>query len=147
MAERVDDVRGPTEVRAAGGLLWELTANDLRVLVVHRPHYDDWSFPKGKHGVGESDLECAVREIREETGFEVVVGEPLPDVDYVDHKGRPKTVAYWVMQRTDPMAAFLPNDEVDQVLWLGVDDALATLTYELDRHLLHEFLYLRNLHA
>jgi 8-oxo-(d)GTP phosphatase len=132
------------EVRAAGGLLWEMVFGELKVLVAHRPYYDDWSFPKGKHDPGETDLECAQREVREETGFDVVVGEPLPDVDYIDHKGRPKSVAYWAMERADAVSVFQPNDEVDQILWLAVDAALARLTYELDRHLLREFLLLRN---
>ena len=87
------------EVRAAGGLVWELVNGELVVLVVHRPRYEDWSFPKGKLDAGETDLQGAVREVEEETGFHVVVGEELPEVDYIDHKGRPKTVVYWAMRR------------------------------------------------
>lgn len=130
----------PKEVRAAGGLVWELVNGELVVLVVHRPHYEDWSFPKGKLDAGETDLQGAVREVEEETGFHVVVGEELPEVDYIDHKGRPKTVVYWAMQRADQRETFVANDEVDEVRWLGVDEARALLSYELDRQLLNEFL-------
>ena len=128
-------------VRAAGGLLWK-EINDLaHVLVVHRPHYDDWSFPKGKRDPGESDLECAVREVEEETGFTVVVGDCLPDVEYVDHRGRPKIVNYWVMTMHADSGNFIANDEVDEVRWLPLAEADVLLTYELDKHLLREFLF------
>ena len=48
-------------VRAAGGVV---TRNDAsEVLLVHRDRYDDWSFPKGKCELGESDEDCALREV------------------------------------------------------------------------------------
>jgi len=142
VSDRVTDNR-VTGVRAAGGLLWNDGGGVLRVLVVHRPHYDDWTFPKGKHEPGEDDLVCAVREVTEETGFTFVVGDPLPEVDYVDHKGRAKTVAYWAMRLAEGSGEFLPNDEVDEVRWLGIADARSILTYDLDRHLLQEFAFQR----
>lgn len=123
------------EVRAAGGLVWRAgLGSEIEVLVVHRPRYDDWSFPKGKCDPGEGFLEAAVREVREETGLEVVVGEELPDVRYVDHKGRPKRVRYWRMEAV--AGAFTPNDEVDEVRWLAPDAAAALLSYDHDRSLL-----------
>src|SRR3546814_634854 len=53
-----------------------------QVLVVHRPKYDDWSFPKGKLDRGEHITACAVREVREETGLDVRLGLPLVDQHY-----------------------------------------------------------------
>ena len=80
-------------VRACGGLI----LRDGLVVVVHRPKYDDWSFPKGKAHPGESDEECALREIDEETGLRVQLGEELATTTYVDAKGRPKRVRWWRM--------------------------------------------------
>jgi 8-oxo-dGTP pyrophosphatase MutT (NUDIX family) len=54
-----------TVVRAAGGLV----VRNGEVLLVHRPKYDDWTFPKGKAEDGETDEACALREVEEETGF------------------------------------------------------------------------------
>jgi 8-oxo-dGTP pyrophosphatase MutT (NUDIX family) len=129
-------------VRAAGGVVKRIRGGAVQVLLVHRPHYDDWSFPKGKHEVGETDLECALREVEEETGLLVAVGEALPTVEYVDHKGRDKTVAYWLMTVLEGSndEAFVVNDEVDEILWLDIDAALRTLTYPIDQVLLNEFL-------
>ncbi len=135
------------EVRAAGGVIWEEFDHELRVLVVHRPRYNDWSFPKGKHELGEDDLACAIREVTEETGFFVQVGEQLPEAHYTDHKGRPKTVAYWSMQRTPGSADFVANDEVDEALWLCPADVETKLTYEIDRQLLRQFIHLREIGA
>lgn len=126
-------------VVACGAVVWRRADPDalevLEVLVVHRPRYDDWSFAKGKIDRGETIEDCARRKVFEETGFAVTLGARLPDVGYVDRRGRNKVVHYWVATLTEPVA-FVPNDEVDEVRWLGVADARATLTYARDRDLL-----------
>ncbi len=128
-------------VRAAGGVIvFELNGEPL-VLATHRPHYDDWSIPKGKLDVGETEEQCAVREVLEETGLHVHLHEELPVANYIDHKGRPKTVRYWRMtldlqqHRVDVLPPFVPNDEVDEVRWLSPPDAQTLLHYEHDRDL------------
>jgi 8-oxo-dGTP diphosphatase len=123
------------EVLAAGCVVWRRTDDgDLEVLLVHRPRYDDWSFPKGKCDPGEGFEETAVREVREETGLEVALGPELPEVRYRDHKGRSKLVRYWAAHVGD--GTFEPNDEVDQVRWASVAEARAELTYHHDAALL-----------
>ena len=107
---------------------------DGEVLVVHRPRYDDWSLPKGKLERGESWEEAALREVLEETG---VGGRLLRELDgdsYTDRKGRPKQVRWWLMQ---PVAidAREPDDEVDEVRWVPLDEAEALLSYAHDRAL------------
>jgi len=103
-------------------------------MLVHRPRYDDWSFPKGKCADEESDEDCAHREVGEETGLRCRLGEELPPARYVDGKGRPKVVRYWEMTPTG--GDFSPNDEVDEVRWLGVSDARSALSYRHDREVL-----------
>ena len=130
-APRNDD----SAVRAAGCLVYRWRKNRLEVLVAHRPGYDDWSLPKGKVDPGESDLECALREVEEETGMRGEVGPELPPVRYrVD--GRDKVVRYWLLLHTG--GKFEPNDEVDDVRWLPPADAASILSYEHDRQLLAE---------
>ncbi len=92
-AERRAHVAVTGPVRAAGGVV----RRGDRVLVVHRPRYDDWTFPKGKADDGESDEDCAVREVREETGFSCRLVDELPSTSYTDSRGRPKVVRYWSM--------------------------------------------------
>ena len=125
-------------IRAAGGVLWRTHDHGrVEVLLVHRPQYDDWTFPKGKRDPGESDRQCAVREVEEETGMKPTVGEELPCTVYADRHQREKSVRYWEM--TVRKGAFQPNAEVDEVRWLGVAAARKRLTYDRDRPVLDAF--------
>ena len=133
----------PGEVAAAGGLVTRPAAGGtgtcaIEVALVHRPKYDDWSFPKGKLDPGETDEEAATREVREETGLECALGEEFATVRYVDSKGRPKRVRYWLMTVAggDPGSnSAIPNAEVDELRWLAPDDASTLLTYAHDQAL------------
>ena len=113
----------------------------LEVLLVHRPRYDDWTFPKGKAHAGESDEQCAVREVEEETGLRCRVEEELPSTAYRDGKGRDKRVRYWSMTACEGSAR--PQNEVDAVEWLTVGDARERLSYERDRNVLEAVAALR----
>jgi 8-oxo-dGTP diphosphatase len=117
------------EVHAAGAVVYR---EGPLFAVIHRPHRDDWSLPKGKLDPGEDFETAAVREISEEIGVLGALGTELPPVRYQDHKGRPKTVRYWLMDAGDP-PEFTVNDEVDELRWLPAEDALALLTYDADR--------------
>ena len=117
--------RGP--VRAAGGVVLD---DHGRVAVVHRPHRDDWSLPKGHLEAGESDEEAAVREVHEEAGIEARIVDDAGTTSYVDHHGRPKVVRYFVMTATG--GRFSPNDEADELRWIGPEE-LDLLTYADDR--------------
>ena len=97
---------------------------------MHRPAYDDWTFPKGKVDPGESDEDCAVREVEEETGLRCVLGRELPATGYDDARGRPKLVRYWVMDVAGGELRF--EHEVDEARWLTPDEAAELLSYERD---------------
>lgn len=118
-------------IEAAGGVVWRRgSKGSLKVLLVHRGRYDDWTFPKGKLDPGESHRHAALREVEEETGLRCKTGDELPEVRYADRKGRPKRVRYWSMEPVD--GTFVANDEVDEVRWLSVQDARDTLSYAHD---------------
>jgi 8-oxo-dGTP diphosphatase len=118
-------------IRAAGGVPWRPgTTGELEVLLVHRPRYDDWTFPKGKVKDGESDEEAAVREVEEETGLRCELGHELATTTYTDRRGRPKLVRYWAMGPV--RSAPGPRHEVDEIAWLSPEAALAKLSYERD---------------
>jgi 8-oxo-dGTP diphosphatase len=129
-------------IRAAGGVVWRQGQgkSNVEVAVVHRPRYDDWSFPKGKLTMGESDFEAAIREVFEETGYRVRPGRALGEVRYMRQNGahREKVVRFWAMQAVD--GAFTPNHEVDELRWLKLEDASPALTRESDREVLQRFM-------
>ena len=106
---------------------------------MHRPRYDDWSFPKGKRDdTDASDEETARREVQEETGLRCKLGAELGQTRYRDRRGREKLVRYWSMELLDdePGDSFTPNREVDQLRWCTPAEAERLLTYEHDRALL-----------
>ena len=126
------------EIRAAGAVLWRPSGRGREVALVHRPRYDDWSFPKGKPDGDERDEETALREVEEETGLRCRLGAPYGETRYEDSRGRHKVVRYWLMEPADPgpPAPFVPNREVDEVRWLEPAEAARLLTYPHDRQLL-----------
>lgn len=117
-------------VRAAGGVPVRAGPDGVEVLVVHRPQYDDWSFPKGKCDPGESDEACAVREVEEETGLRCALEGELPSTSYRDSKGRLKEVRYWRLRATGGSLEFA--HEVDGARWVSVGEARRLLTYHRD---------------
>lgn len=106
----------------------------MAVLLVHRPAYDDWTFPKGKCEPGETDEACAVREVEEETGLRCSLGRELPSTEYADARGRPKRVRYWRMEVESGELRF--EHEVDAARWLTTAAAAEELTYGRDLELL-----------
>ncbi len=131
-------------IRAAGGVLWRPTraAGDdgVEVAVIHRPRYDDWSLPKGKLTPGEAEVDGAIREVLEETGFHVRLGRSLGETRYLkesDGITRPKVVRWWAMEAMS--GAFVPTREVDELRWLSLGVAHGLLTRETDRDLLERF--------
>jgi 8-oxo-dGTP diphosphatase len=121
-------------VLAAGVVVWR---PGREVLLVHRPRYDDWSFPKGKLDPGEAAPVAAVREVREETGIDVRLGPPLPHQEYAVGAGH-KVVHYWVGWAVggDDVSGYEPNHEIDAVAWVPLDEARDRLTYRRDRETL-----------
>lgn len=129
--------------RAAGGVLWRPgpEPGSVEVGLVHRPRYDDWTFPKGKHKAGETDLEAAVREVMEETGHQVEVGPEVGQSSY-QRRGRTKVVRYWAMRMSG--GAFAASDEVDRLVWVSPAQAAQVLTYQRDLVVLNQFVSVLN---
>jgi 8-oxo-dGTP pyrophosphatase MutT (NUDIX family) len=121
-------------VRAAGGVVLRDGGGGPEVLLVHRPAHDDWSLPKGKAHRRESDEDCALREVEEETGLRCSLERELPSTRYRDARGRPKVVRYWAMRPVTGEAR--ARAEVDDVRWLPLDEARDQLTWPRDREVL-----------
>lgn len=140
-------------VVAAGGVVLDDTAGRLRVLVVHRPAYDDWSLPKGHVDEGETPVDTAVREVLEETGVEAhVTGEagttehPVALTRSGTTLDATKRVHWFTMRPADDAqdpAERTGDDEVDVAEWWRVERALTGLTHAGERQLLARVLDVR----
>jgi 8-oxo-(d)GTP phosphatase len=131
----------PTRTRivyAAGAVLWRPASETAapEICVIHRPRYNDWSLPKGKVDPGETAPVAAVREVFEETGHHSVLGRRLVTVSYPIEQGD-KKVYYWAARSTG--GEFAPGNEVDELVWLPVAEAMKKLDYEQDRKVLRRF--------
>ena len=145
-------------VRSAGALVWRfvdptrvavpgepIDPADIEVLMVHRPRYHDWSWPKGKAENGEPLVAAAVREVEEETGQVITLGVPLTTQRYRLGGGQTKEVHYWVgtpvpagyaSERLRAPVARAPRTEIDQTAWTSPERAADMLTRRGDRRLL-----------
>jgi 8-oxo-dGTP pyrophosphatase MutT (NUDIX family) len=136
--EEAEETGSPRQavIRAAGGVVVRAGTDGAEVLVVHRPRYDDWTFPKGKAELDESDEDCALREVEEETGLRCELVRELPSTSYVDAQGRRKLVRYWLMRPVGGELDFL--HEVDDAAWLAPGEAAKRLSYTRDLPLLDD---------
>ena len=120
-------------IHAAGGVV----VADGKVVIVHRPKYDDWSFPKGKLDEGETFEEAALREVEEETGLTCAIGEFLGEVEYGLENGNRKVVRFWKMRvLSGTIEDREATSEVDLIEWVGFDAAPGRLSYSIDADLL-----------
>ena len=125
------------DVLAAGAVLWRAGTHGPELALVHRPRYDDWSFPKGKLDAGEAMPFAAAREVSEETGYGCRLGALLGDVEYQVPEGS-KLVRYWAAEARGG-GEFTPNHETDELRWASAADAAKLLSYQRDLDLLRRF--------
>ena len=127
-------------IRAAGALLWRENSDlAIEVALIHRPRYDDWSLPKGKLEIGETALQCAYREVLEETGIRASFTRHLGAVEY-EESGQQKRVKYWAAYCALDQSDFIANDEVDQMKWLPATQALEQATHDSDKSIIEKFM-------
>ena len=129
-------------VYAAGGLVWRVVEDKLRILLIHRTKYRDVTLPKGKVDPGEMLAETAVREIFEETGIRVSLGAPVGVSRYTMANRKQKVVHYWAAEATDDAvraSVFVPNREIAALEWVSLKKARARLSYPVDVEILDAF--------
>jgi 8-oxo-dGTP diphosphatase len=127
-------------IQAAGAIVWRNNKDKTEVAIIHRPKYDDWSFPKGKLEIGESLITCAHREVLEETNIQTEFGPFLGDIEYLTPDGK-KQVSFWAAKALSDND-FKPNSEVDELKWIEVKKVKDLLTLETDKKILAQFVKL-----
>jgi ADP-ribose pyrophosphatase YjhB (NUDIX family) len=133
-------------IRAAGGIVTRTTLGGaLQVACIYREARGDWTFPKGKLDNGETFDEGALREVFEETGMHCRIERFVGTTTYTHRKGKPKIVVYYLMSADD--GEFQPNDEVDELKWLALEDVRDHLTWDRDQELFDMVMELPELRA
>ena len=120
-------------IRAAGGVVVRVVDARMEVACIYRESRGDWTFPKGKLDPGETFEQAALREVHEQSGMRCRVVRFVGPTNYTHRKGRPKIVAYFLMEVDE--GEFEPNEEVDDLVWLGLEQVRARLTWDRDQEL------------
>jgi 8-oxo-dGTP pyrophosphatase MutT (NUDIX family) len=125
----------PTDlIRAAGGIVTRfITGGRVEVACIYRESRGDWTFPKGKLDPNETFEQAAIREVFEEIGMHCRIVRFVGSTNYTHRKGKPKIVAYYLMTAVE--GEFAPNDEVDELVWLPLEQVRAHLTWDRDQEL------------
>lgn len=133
-------------IRAAGGVVTRFVPGGrVEIACIYREARGDWTFPKGKLNEGETFEEAAVREVLEETGLHCRVVRFVGTTNYTHRKGKPKIVAYYLMNMDQ--GEFAPNDEVDELVWLPLERVRTHLTWDRDQELFDLVMELPELRA
>lgn len=143
--------KSPSSIRtrnetSAGGIVWRRNGEQIEIVIVRPAGKDAWTLPKGTPLPGESRVETAARETREETGIEVRAGEPVGQISYVfswrDHPGEApvrifKRVHYFLME---PIGGDIRahDMEIDEVRWVEIGQAQREASYKSDRQVIEQ---------
>lgn len=133
-------------IRAAGGIVFRFVPGGrVEIACIYRESRGDWTFPKGKLDAGETFEEAALREVFEETGMWCQVIQFVGTTNYTHRKGKPKIVAYYLMSPDD--GEFVPSEEVDELVWLPLEQVRDHLTWDRDQELFDMTVQLAELRA
>jgi ADP-ribose pyrophosphatase YjhB (NUDIX family) len=133
----------PTRLdEAAGGAVIAIEGGELRLALIATTHNGAlrWSLPKGHLHPSETREQAAVREVREETGLEVELLEPLGTVDYwfTDHAYRYHKYVYFYFMRAVGGDLALHDDEVEDARFFAWEQAVRRMAYTSERRLVGE---------
>ncbi|WP_322818704.1 NUDIX hydrolase [Tepidiforma sp.] len=129
------------DVVSAGGIPWRRNhRGEIEIAICGRRADRLWVLPKGTPDPGEPLEETALREVREETGLDVRLGDRLGTIEYwftANGTRYHKRVHHWLME---PIGGDVANHdhEFDEVRWVTIPEALELLTYEGERGLVRQ---------
>jgi len=122
-----------TNEKSCGAIVYRKFHGNTEILLIRHVKSGYWSFPKGHIEDGETELETAVREIKEETGLDVFVDTGFREiVTFSPRRDAQKTVVYFVAKakshEISPQAS-----EISETKWVEINKATEHLTYDNDR--------------
>jgi len=122
-----------TYEKSCGAIVYRKHHGNLEILLIKHVNSGHWSFPKGHVEEGESEMETALREIKEETGVDVIIDPTFREtVSYFPRKDTQKIVVYFIA-KAKSFDLSPQEDEIAEIRWVDVGCANTVLTYENDK--------------
>ncbi len=135
--------RDSISLQSAGAVVIARTPGGLRLALLHRGRPGEWRLPKGKLKEGESHREAARREVREELGVVVEIGERIGETCYgYEQGGRKfsKTVVFYLACLPEPVILTPEASTFDEARWVAPAEALRLLTWENEQQMVQQAL-------
>jgi len=119
--------------KSCGAIVYRKFHGNTEILLIKHVNSGHWSFPKGHVEASETEAETALREIKEETGVNVIIDPTFREtVTYSPRKDTQKVVVYFVA-RAKNFDVVPQEEEIAEIRWVEIGRASSILTYENDR--------------
>lgn len=119
--------------KSCGAIVYRKSHGNTEILLIKHINSGHWSFPKGHMENGETEIETAIREIKEETSVNVMIDPTFREtVSYFPKRDTQKTVVYFIARAKN--YDFVPQEEeIAEIRWVDIGYASTILTYENDQ--------------
>lgn len=119
--------------KSCGGIVYRKYHGNTEILLIKHINSGHWSFPKGHVEEGETEVQTAVREIKEETGIDVMIDPTFRElVTYSPKKDSQKVVVYFIAKAKN--VGIVPQEnEIADAKWVEISRAGELLSYDNDR--------------
>lgn len=124
--------------KSCGAIVYRRFHGNIEILLIKHINSGHWSFPKGHVEGDETELETARREIKEETGLDVILDQTFREtVSYSPKRDTQKIVVYFLALARNH--AFVPQaEEIAEIRWVDIVRATQMLTYENDKTIVNK---------
>ena len=124
--------------KSCGAIVYRRFHGNIEILLIKHVNSGHWSFPKGHVEGDETELETARREIKEETGLDVILDQTFREtVSYSPKRDTQKVVVYFLALARN--YDFVPQEEeIAEIRWVDIIRATRMLTYENDKTIVNK---------
>ena len=124
--------------KSCGAIVYRRFHGNIEILLIKHVNSGHWSFPKGHVEGDETELETARREIKEETGLDVILDQTFREtVSYSPKRDTQKVVVYFLALARN--YDFVPQEEeIAEIRWVDIVRATRMLTYENDKTIVNK---------
>ena len=124
--------------KSCGAVVFRKYHGNTELLLIKHTIGGHWSFPKGHVEMGETEVETALREVKEETDIDVMIDPTFREtVTYFPRKDTQKVVVYFIGKAKN--FEYVPQaEEIAEIRWVDIGHAVQMLTYENDKTIVNK---------